>query len=431
MKRRSSVIVIILIVCVVAALVPYVFYSVKSEKEAPRSASFSIASEREGETEEEGKTFAVWIASVYNLNYPTQINMSADELRTEAAGICAKCNELGLNTVYLQVRPSADALYRSDIFPWSSVLTGVQGNDPGCDPLQVFIDEAEKTDISVHAWINPYRVTVGSLKYPNTDINKLSENNPARLHPEWVVEYGGALYFNPGIPEVRSLIIDGALEIARKYAVSGVHMDDYFYPYPVVSDGKTLEFNDSAQFAEFGGDMTLEDWRRSCVNELVKGLYTSLKIVNQKLEFGISPFGVWANNDGSNGGSDTDASSEAYYDLFADAKAWIDGGYIDYICPQIYWSIENEKTPFKMIYDWWSDILSGTNVKLLPGIAAYKMYDAGAPGWDKTTQVSEQLRYVREHANASGAAFYGYEELSAESEAVSMCVAEIESWKNE
>lgn len=428
MKRKGIAILTVSLICVAAALIPYVFSNTKAVKEAFNSASFSESSE--GESETAGKTFAVWIASVYNLNYPTETNMSESELRSEAAEICEKCNSLGLNTVYLQVRPSADALYKSDYFPWSGVLTGVQGNDPECDPLQVFIEEAQKLDIKVHAWINPYRVTVGSLKYPKTDLDMLSENNPARLHPEWTVEYAGALYFNPGIPEVRRLIIDGAVEIARKYDVSGIHMDDYFYPYPVISDGVALEFDDSEQYELYGGGKTLGDWRRDCVNELVKGLYTSLKIVNHELEFGISPFGVWANNDGVNGGSDTDAPTEGYYDLYADALAWIDGGYIDYICPQIYWSTDNQKTPFKEIYDWWSRAVAGKGVKLLPGIAAYKIYDSDVSGWDRITQVPEQLRYVLDKRNAAGAAFYGYEELTAESEAAALCAAEIKEWKN-
>jgi uncharacterized lipoprotein YddW (UPF0748 family) len=430
MKRNGVLVLVIALFCVAAALIPYVFTS-KSVKEAFNSASFSIP---EGETEragEKGETFAVWIASVYNLNYPTKHNMTSDELASEAAEICEKCVSLGLNTVYLQVRPSADSLYKSEIFPWSDVLTGIQGNDPGCDPLELFINEAKKKDIRVHAWINPYRVTVGSLKYPKTDLDSLAENHPARKHPEWVVRYGGALYFNPGIPEVRRLIIDGTIEIADKYDIAGVHMDDYFYPYPIEHDGKTLEFDDSAQYERYGGGKTLENWRRDCVNELVKGLYTSLKIVNQRLEFGISPFGIWANDDGFNGGSATEASTEGYYDLFADATAWIDGGYIDYICPQIYWSFESEKTPFKNVYEWWSETVKGTCVKLIPGIAAYRLYETETPGWDRITQVSEQLRYVREKANASGTACYGYEQLAAESDAVRMCAAEIKAWKNE
>lgn len=430
MKRKSATVLTIALLCVAAALIPYVFKLINTEKETFESVSFSAPSaetpERAGE---KGETFAAWIASVYNLNYPTRIDMGGEELRAEASEICEKCASIGLDTVYLQVRPSADALYRSEFFPWSAVLTGIQGKDPGCDPFQIFIEEAKKRDLSVHAWINPYRVTVGSLKYPKTDLSALAENNPARQHPEWVVEYGGALYFNPGIEEVRQLIIDGAVEIVRKYDVSGVHMDDYFYPYPVVSDGDTLEFDDSAQYAAYGGGKTLGEWRRDCVNELIKGLYTSLKIVNQELEFGISPFGIWQNDDGSNGGSATDATTEGYSDLYADAVAWIDGGYIDYICPQIYWSFESEKTPFADICDWWSKTVAGTGVKLIPGIAAYKIND-DAPGWDRITQVAEQLSYVREKTNASGAAFYGYEELVAGSEAVELCSAEIKLWKS-
>ena len=431
MKRRGVTVLIIALFCVAAALIPYAFTSIKPAKEAFNSASFSVPAGESGSAGEKGETFAVWIASVYNLNYPTKTNMTADELASEAAEICEKCVSLGLNTVYLQVRPSADSLYQSEIFPWSEVLTGIQGKDPGSDPLELFINEANKKDIRVHAWINPYRVTVGSLKYPKTDLGSLAENHPARVHPEWVVEYAGGLYFNPGIPEVRRLIIDGAVEIVKKYGVAGVHIDDYFYPYPAVSGGKTLEFDDSAQFARYGAGKTLENWRRDCVNELVKGLYTSIKIVNQELEFGVSPFGIWANNDGYNGGSDTSASTEGYSDLYADALAWIDGGYIDYICPQIYWSFESEKTPFEKVYDWWSKAVDGTGVELIPGIAAYKLYESELPGWDRITQVSEQLRYVRDKANASGAAFYGYEQLAVESDAVSMCAAEIKAWKNE
>ena len=221
MKRGGIAVLIVSFICVAAVLIPYAFSHPKQAKEAFNSASFSVSSEGKTETEGEmGKTFAVWIASVYNLNYPTKTNMNERELRSEAAEICEKCGSLGLNTVFLQVRPSADALYDSEYFPWSDVLTGVQGADPGCDPFAIFIEEAKKLDISVHAWINPYRVTVGSLKYPKTDINTLAENSPARLHPEWVVEYGGALYFNPAIPEVRQLIINGAVEIARKYDIS-------------------------------------------------------------------------------------------------------------------------------------------------------------------------------------------------------------------
>jgi len=419
---------IIILISVTAILIPFILVMSKPVKEAFNSASFVISENREEVIQKtEGETLAVWIATVYNLNYHTKFNMTEKEIRDEARNIIKNISDAGLNTVYLQVRPTADSIYPSEVFPWSHWITGTQGVDPGYDSLEIFLQEAKMKNISVHAWINPYRITKGSFAAPNTDISKLSENHPARLHPNWVVEYGGALYFNPAIPEVRDLIIKGVIEIIENYDVSGIHMDDYFYPYPVKNNGKILQFDDSKEFNEYEGELSLADWRRSNVNELIKELYTSIKIVNQDLDFGISPFGVWANNDSLNSGSNTNSATEGYSDLYADALAWINGGYIDYIAPQIYWSDKNPNNPFKIILDWWLEKTYDTDVRLIPGLAVYKANSQEDQGWQETTQLQTQLRYVREKLSASGAAFYGYNELTQESIAANLLKEEIKN----
>lgn len=432
MKTKvSKTILFIIAVSLTALVVPFVLYSAKPVKEAFNDASFVISSNGEEVLEKtEGETLAVWIATVYNLNFHTKIGMNKEEVRIEAKEIIENVSSAGMNTVFLQVRPMADSFYESDVFPWSELITGVQGKAPDYDPLQIFIEEAKKKNISVHAWINPYRITKGSLLSPNTDVNTLSKNHPARIHPEWVVEYGGALYFNPSIKEVRQLIIDGATEIVKKYDVDGIHMDDYFYPYPVYDGDKKLIFDDSIQFQSYNGELTLEEWRRFNVNELIQGLYTSIKIVNQDLKLGISPFGVWQNSDGINGGSMTTAGIQGFKDLYADAVAWINGGYIDYIAPQIYWSFEEENTSFETVSNWWNNITNGKNIEFIPGLAVYKLNNTEIIGWNKITQLQMQLRYIREKLNASGAAFYGYNELISESDGVKLLIEEIKNKNN-
>ena len=211
---------------------------------------------------------AVWVASVYNLDYPKKATTDAATLKSQADSILDNCKKMGLNAVILQVRPSADALYRSDIFPWSKYLTGSAGTAPAdnFDPLSYWVSEAHKRGIELHAWINPYRITKGGDK----EFNSLPSTDPAKVHPDWVVKYtDGNYYFNPGIPEVRKLIESGAAEIARNYDVDGIHMDDYFYP--------GTDFDDTATFATYGqGFGTVADFRRDNVNLLVKEMNEQL-----------------------------------------------------------------------------------------------------------------------------------------------------------
>ncbi len=352
----------------------------------------------------------VYIASVYNINFPSKKSLSADELRAELDDIVATCIDAGLNTIYFQARPSSDALYDSKIFPTSEYLTGTQGAPlpGGFDPLAYIIEKAHTSNIKVHAWVNPLRVTVGSASAPAHDTSALAENHPARLHPEYTVAYAdGKLYFDCGLPEVRTLIADGVAEIAENYDIDGVIFDDYFYPYPQNgADGKPAAFDDADSYSAYGGEMLLDDWRRDNVNKMIKGCYDAIKAVNADCEFGVAPFGIWQNNDGTNGGSDT-SGLESYSAIYCDPTAWIEGGYIDYIAPQIYWRFSTTVARYDVLVRWWNTLLDGSDVKLLISHGVYN-YDT----WESPeSEIRNQVEFARSELMYRGSILYGYEAL--------------------
>lgn len=346
----------------------------------------------------------VWIATVGNINFPSKKGLSEDKLRAELDDIVKNCRELGLNTIFFQVRPAADALYKSELFPYSEFVSGKQGVAPdgGFDPLAYLLEIAHNSKINVHAWVNPLRVTYGSAKYPRTDINALAKGHPARENPEWVIEYAdGKLYFDAGNPSVREYVASGVREIVSKYPVDGVVFDDYFYPYPVAG----AEFDDSYSFSKWGSG-NKPDWRRDNINALVKGCFEAVKGANDKCLFGISPFGIWQNDDGANGGSDT-RGLEAYESLYCDALAWVRGGYVDYISPQLYWSFDTEAAPYGELSDWWNSVLDGSGVKLLISHGAYRYEE-----WeDPAGELAAQIEYSREALTYRGSVLYGYEAI--------------------
>ncbi|MBQ4605929.1 MAG: family 10 glycosylhydrolase, partial [Clostridia bacterium] len=261
----------------------------------------------------------VWIASVFNIDYPSAAGLDAAALQAEIDSIIATCLETGLNTIFFQVRPTCDALYKSELFPVSSFLS-TDGTLP-FDPLDYIVKEAHKNNIFVHAWVNPLRVTMNS-----TDVNSLPETSPARMHPEWTVPYvDGKLYLNAGIPEVRKLVADGVREIVAGYDVDGIVFDDYFYPYPANNaDGTAAVFDDAEEFAAYGAEY--EDraaWRRANINDLIAQVYDAVHTTDPDCVFGVSPFGIWQNDNGKNGGSATNGL-EGYHALHCDALAWVE-----------------------------------------------------------------------------------------------------------
>ena len=344
----------------------------------------------------------VWVSSVANIDYPSQQGLSADQLKSEADTILNNIAAMGLNTVFLQVRPSADALYQSALFPWSRYVSGTTGQAPDgdFDVLAYWVEGAHSRGLQLHAWLNPYRITRDGKE----ELDSLPETSPAKQHPEWVVEYEGNYYFNPGLPAVQQLVVDGAAEIVRNYDVDGIHLDDYFYP--------GTDFNDAAAYARYGEDFDdIGDWRRDNVNTLIASLDETVHAINPELSFGVSPAGIWDNKADNPKGSDTNGRS-SYREIYCDSVEWVKRGTVDYICPQLYWSIGYEIADFEVLVDWWQDIVSTSDVALYIGIGAYRAADA-EPGdvWYGTAELERQLDMLDNSIDIQGEVFFSYASL--------------------
>ena len=349
---------------------------------------------------------AVWVATVYNLDYPNAATTDADALKAQADEILENCVDMGMNAVILQVRPSGDALYPSELFPWSKYLTGASGLAPedDFDPLAYWVEKAHALGLELHAWINPFRITKGG----ESELAALDAKSPAVQHPGWVVECDGNYYLNPGLPEVRELVIQGAEELVRNYDVDGVHLDDYFYP--------SRSFNDEETFKRYGGGFSsIGDWRRDNVNQLIQGLDERLHALDPELSFGVSPSGVWADSTHQSAGSATTGNYESYYAAYADSCKWVKEGWVDYICPQIYWYIGHPTMDYETIARWWSDTVKGTGVKLYIGMADY-LADDGTEGspWNGLDAITKQLTLNRE-LGVSGEVHFRYKFLAVNS----------------
>lgn len=346
----------------------------------------------------------VWVSSVYNLDYPSSPTTDPDKLKTEADEILDNCVKWGLNAVFLQVRPSGDALYKSDLFPWSKYLTGSVGTAPqdGFDPLEYWVEAAHKRGLELHAWINPYRIT----RSKDTEWNSLPSTHPAKMNPDWVVKYSdGNYYFNPGIPEVRDLVTRGAVEIVQNYDVDGLHMDDYFYP--------GTDFNDAATYQKYGSSFSnIADFRRDSVNQLVAQLDTAVHNIDPNIQFGISPSGIWANKSTDPRGSNTNGS-EHYVSSYADSLYWIENGLVDYIIPQIYWEIGHKLADFATLADWWNDAVAGSDVHLYIGMGAYRCADNPTGVWTTTDPLFDSLAYLENKDNVGGCVFFRYGSIPA------------------
>lgn len=358
----------------------------------------------------------VWVASVYNLDYPSKPGLSAAELKSEALSIIETTKSAGLNTIFLQVRPCSDSLYPSTLFPWSAYLSTAQGTAPdgGFDPLDFFVSESKKHGIAVHAWLNPYRITKSGFATRDEALNSLASWHPAR-HNESAVLFGvdGNLYFNPAEPVTKQLILDGTMEIVKNYDVAGIHIDDYFYP-----SGK---FDDSASWEKYGaGYDSIEDFRRAAVTDMVYSLYDNIKSYDKKLQFGVSPFGVWANKSSHPEGSDT-KSSQSYYDHYADTKKWVKDGKLSYIMPQLYWHMYSVEASYEKLTAWWSDVVSGTDVALYTGLATYRIADAPKEDvWYGTDEIARQLAHNQSAPQSKGFCVFRLRSISENAQLLSL-----------
>ncbi|MBD0837916.1 glycoside hydrolase family 10 protein [Streptomyces sp. TRM68416] len=352
-----------------------------------------------------GEMRGMWLATVANRDWPSRQGLTAAQQRAELIAHLDTAVRRRLNTVIFQVRPTADALWPSSYEPWSAYLTGTQGRAPGWDPLGTAVREAHARGLELHAWFNPYRIA------NHTDLTKLVASHPARKRPDWVVRYGGKLYYNPGLPEVRAFVQDAMMDAVAKYPIDAVHFDDYFYPYPVA--GQTFD-DDAAYDRHGGGFVNRADWRRDNIDRLVRETAARIQEVRPGTQFGISPFGVWRNAGTDPLGSNTRAL-QAYDELYADTRKWVRENWIDYICPQLYWHIGNAAADYKVLLPWWAEVARGTGTKLYLGEALYRAGDPAQPAaWQDPAELSRHLTLARNRPEVRGHVFFAAREVAAD-----------------
>lgn len=345
-----------------------------------------------------------WVASVVNIDWPSKPGLTPDQQQAEYSGLLDDAQKLNLNAMVVQVRPTADSFYPSSLEPWSQYLTGTQGKDPGYDPLAYLVQATHARNLEFHAWINPYRVSM------STDLSKLSADSVAKQHPDWIVSYGGKLYLDPGIPAAREHVEQVVMDIVNRYDVDGIHFDDYFYPYP--SGGK--DFPDDATFAKYGAGFTDKgDWRRNNINTLMRDLDEQIHAAKPWVKFGVSPFGVWRNQSEDPTGSATTAGAEDYSSLYADTRAWIRNGWVDYINPQIYWSMDLSAAAYRVLVPWWANEVKNTDVALYIGEADYKVGTNGDPAWHDPQEILRHLEYDQQFPEVDGNVWFSAKDLRA------------------
>ncbi len=330
----------------------------------------------------------VWLATVSRLDWPpvASVNVSSPASRITQQqdalkGKLDKLKSLGINTVFFQIKPDGTALWPSKILPWSDMLTGNIGEDPGYDPLQFMLDEAHKRGMKVHAWFNPYRVSVNTKPSTVTELNRTLSQNPASvfvLHRDWIRTAGDRFVLDPGIPEARNWITSIVAEVVARYPIDGVQFDDYFY---AESSGSML--NDGETFKKQGqGFGSKADWRRHNTQLLIEQVSRTIKQLKPEVEFGVSPAGVWRNRSHDAAGSDTRGAA-AYDEAYADTRLWVQKGLLDYIAPQIYWPFARDAARYDVLAKWWADVVKPTNTRLYIGVALYKVGEPSKnePDW--------------------------------------------------
>ncbi len=293
---------------------------------------------------------AVWVATVANIDYPSKPGLPVAQLKSEMIAILDKCQELNLNAVIFQVRPSADALYKSDLEPWSWYLTGEQGKAPadGFDPLAFAIEESHKRGLELHAWCNPYRAL-----HPNQK-GGLARNHLATTNSKVVKQYGTYLWMDPGEKAVQDRSYDVFMDLVSRYDLDGIHIDDYFFPYPITEGGKKVDFPDNESYGAYwasGGRLGRNDWRRKSVDDFIHRVYTGMKKIRPTVKFGISPFGIY--RPGVPAG--IRAGIDQYDELYADCLRWYREGWLDYYTPQLYWPIDQTPQAYPVLLKYWAE----------------------------------------------------------------------------
>ena len=334
----------------------------------------------------------VWLATVVNIDWPSRSGLPASRQKAELIEIFDRVAALNMNAVIFQVRPAADALYESGLEPWSEYLSGQMGKppEPFYDPLAFAVEEAHKRGLELHAWFNPFRARHASGKGDATG------NHISKTRPDLVVRYGDQLWLDPGNLDAQFHTLSVIRDVVKRYDIDGVHIDDYFYPYPIKSKkGELLVFPDDrswAQAQENTRALNKDDWRRENINRFVERLYHTVKEEKPWVKVGISPFGIWRP-----GNPEPIRGLDAYSSLYADSRLWLQNGWVDYMSPQLYWSIDSAGQSFTKLYEWW-DAQNVRDRYVWPGSAIYRL---DTHGW-REKEILDQIRFTREKSENSG-----------------------------
>ena len=339
---------------------------------------------------------AAWVATVSNIDWPSRPDLDTWSQQAELLAILNKAVALHMNAIILQIRPGTDALYQSNLEPWSEYLTGRQGRppEPAWDPLAFAVSEAHKRGLELHAWFNPYRA-----RYARP-LSEAARTHISNTHPSLVRQYGSYLWMDPGEPAVRKKAVQIVLDVVKRYDVDGVHIDDYFYPYKEKdASGQTIDFPDSATYARYrkgGGTLSRDDWRRHNVDLLVESLYRGVHATKPWVRFGVSPIGTWRPGNPPS----VSPQFDAYQEIYADTRKWLREGWVDYWVPQLYWAIDSPQS-YPVLLDWWaSQNVKGRNLWIGNGLHRVgDNYTVGANGnraanW-RAEEIVNQVRLTR------------------------------------
>ena len=339
----------------------------------------------------------VWIATVANIDWPVSPDSPWEVQKREYIKLLDYYKNLNFNAVIVQIRTAGDAFYPSNYAPWSKYLTGKQGKAPATqeNPLTWMIKEAHDRGLEFHAWLNPYRATM------NLETSNLSPEHDFFKHRNWMLKYGTKWYYDPGLPEVKNHLLAIIKEVVTNYDIDAIHFDDYFYPYKEPK----LDFPDKASYDKYKKPgQSRDDWRRQNVNDLILALSQTIKTQKPWVQFGISPFGVWRNQSKDPKGSPTQAGQTNYDDLYADVLLWMKNKWIDYLIPQLYWSMEHRLASHRKLADWWSNNSFGTNIYI--GNGPYKIREDSDEAWKNPAELNTQVNYARTLPQIQGNAFF-------------------------
>ena len=325
----------------------------------------------------------LWIATVANIDWPSRNNLSQSQQRAELVDIMNRAEAAGINTIVFHVRPAGDALYESSLEPWGIMLTGAQGTSPGYDPLSFAIEEAHRRGMELHAWVNPFRAGNTS------DTVKMVAPHLFKSRRDLIRIYGSNIWMDPGEPDVQDHSMRVIADIVKRYDIDGIHADDYFYPYQINDNaGNVVPFPDDATYSKYSGGLPRNDWRRANIDRFVERMYREVHALKPTVKVGLSPFGIWRP-----GFPPGITGLDAYNTIYADSRKWLQQGWVDYLAPQLYWSIASSGQSYPLLLDWWVS-QNAMNRHVWPGLASYRVNDGTSSAFS-LSEIPDQIKATR------------------------------------